>query len=255
MLLNYNQTGNGSVCVLLHGMAASSRYWHSYLPLLYGTHRVITMDLLGFGRSPSPSSGYTVEAHCQAIKDTLDHLQIDESITLVGHSMGALLALKYAGLYAGSTSNLILLSPPLYKTPEEAKRDITKSRKILEYAFFGPTSHALCTTWCYCLRPLSKRIAPFYLKHQPRQIAQDSVLHTWRSYSESMWNVIQNQSVEEDLNNLKIPITVVYGDAESETILNNARAMKLNKNIDLVTVPGMHNFPLVQSKKISRLIA
>jgi cis-3-alkyl-4-acyloxetan-2-one decarboxylase len=254
MILNYSDTGNGPVCVLLHGMAASLHYWQSYTPLLADTHRVIAIDLMGFGRSPAPHAGYTVAAHCQAIKDTLDHLGVHEPITLAGHSMGALLALKYADIYADSVSKLVLLSPPLYKTPEEAKRDITKSKKILEYAFFGPTSHVLCTTWCYCLRPLSKRIAPLYLKHQPHQIAQDSVLHSWQSYSESMWNVIQNQSVEKDLDNLKIPITLVYGDAESKIILNNARAMKLNNNIDLLTVRGMHNFPLEQPQEIIRLI-
>ncbi|MEO7617816.1 MAG: alpha/beta hydrolase [Candidatus Saccharibacteria bacterium] len=256
MMLHSTQQGTGKPILFLHGMAASMNYWNPYLSLLSDNHKVIAVDLLGFGHSPQSKSGYSVQAHCQAIKDTLDSLNINEPITIVGHSMGALLALQYSINYPDSVSKLVLLSMPIYKNPAEAKLSITKSKKIITYAYYGPTSHIFCTTWCYLLRPLSKRLAHLYLPLLPRQVARDSVLHSWRSYSESLHNLIEIQSVESDLAKLKLPITIIYGDDEDKTVLRNMQPLKLlGKNVKIHVINGSHNVPLEQAEIISELIS
>lgn len=255
VILNSIQKGSGKPILLLHGMAASVNYWHSYFPLLSKTRKVIAVDLLGFGRSPQSTEGYSVEAHCRAIKDTLLSLNINEPVTIMGHSMGALLALQYAIRYPGEISDLILISMPIYKNEAEAKIMITKSRKILAYTYYGPTSYILCTSWCYYLRPISKRVAPLYLPYLPRQVARDSVLHTFKSYSESLRSLVETQSVEDDLKKLKIPAVVVYGNADETFVLDNVHSMKqLSKNISIELMDGSHQIPLEHPEQIMKLI-
>lgn len=254
MLLNYKSEGSGKTIVFLHGMAASSRYWDAYATTLSADHRVIRLDLLGFGKSPLSDNGYTPDDHLRAIQDTLAHIGLNKKFTLIGHSMGALLALEYAAKHPEQVANLLLISMPIYRSSEEARNDITKSKKLLRFAYYGPSSHVLCTTWCYYLRPLSKRLAPYYLRAQPRHVAEDSVLHTWESYSQSMKHVIEEQTVEKDLNALTLPVALVYGTEESKVVIKNASALNVPKNVRLSQINGGHNLPLEQVDAVSKLI-
>ena len=66
--LHYTSTGLGPSVVLVHGLGASSRYWGPVIEALADTHRVITVDLLGFGRSPKPGGvSYDVDCHTDAL--------------------------------------------------------------------------------------------------------------------------------------------------------------------------------------------
>ncbi|MBA3758374.1 alpha/beta hydrolase [Candidatus Saccharibacteria bacterium] len=251
MILNYIDKGEGKPIVFLHGLAASLNYWNSYVAELSKTNRVIVVDLLGFGRSPQSASDYTPETHVQAIRQTLESLNVHEPLTLVGHSMGALIALKFAAGFPNEISRLVLAGMPIFKSEEEAKKDITKSKKRFKYAYYGLSSRVLCTTWCYALRPISKRLAPLYLPKLPKAVAEDSVLHTWRSYSESLHNVIEAQNVSEDLHKLKIPTVLIYGNKDSQVVLRNAKLPKvIPEHVDVVILEGTHNLPLEKQKEV-----
>src|SRR5690606_1341067 len=88
--------GQGSVVVLVHGIASSSVTFDNLVPLLSDTHRVISLDLLGFGQTPAPNTAsFTIEEHVDSLARTIDILQLDEPFVLVGHSMGSLIATRY----------------------------------------------------------------------------------------------------------------------------------------------------------------
>ena len=64
--------GSGPTVVLLHGIASSSVTFTHAIPLLQNTHRVIALDLLGFGASPNPPKAhFTLEEHVAAVAATL----------------------------------------------------------------------------------------------------------------------------------------------------------------------------------------
>jgi len=255
MRLNYTETGKGSPVVLLHGMAASRRYWDNLMPLLAPKHRAIAVDLLGFGLSPKPRAAmYTPTEHIGSIMETLRNIGLEGSFTLVGHSMGALLALQLAATHPKRVDKLVLLNPPVYKNATQAKGSVTKTKKRLRLLYYGPSSRLACTLWCRLLRPLSKHVAPLYLKHLPRAVAQDTVLHSWQSYTRSLHNVIQDQQVQKDLSRLTMPVEILYGDRDSRIILSNARALKLSTNIRLAIEAGTHNLPLENPSLIAKTI-
>ncbi len=80
--------GRGPAVVLLHGIASSSVTFDNVVPLIREHHRVIAIDLLGFGQSPKPvTSNYTLEEHVAALKRTIRSLEYSAAAPLlVGHS-------------------------------------------------------------------------------------------------------------------------------------------------------------------------
>src|SRR5688572_2143511 len=86
----------GQVIVLLHGLAGSERYYGAAFDALASDARLVVPDLLGFGKSPKPPSGYGPDQHSAALGETLDALGVDAPVLLVGHSAGALVALAFA---------------------------------------------------------------------------------------------------------------------------------------------------------------
>lgn len=91
--------GSGDPIVLIHGFPTSSHLWLDVVAKLPGGHRVIVLDLLGFGRSDAPLTGdYTVSGHGRRILQLLDALKIERAC-LVGHGTGGAIA-QWAALNA-----------------------------------------------------------------------------------------------------------------------------------------------------------
>ncbi|MGO2415988.1 MAG: alpha/beta fold hydrolase [Cobetia crustatorum] len=105
-------TSGMPVVTLMHGKNFNADYWTStaqYLQSLgYG---VLIPDQIGFGKSSKPVDyQYSFAALAQQTHALLDSLDIKESIVL-GHSMGGMLASRFALMYPGATEELILLNP------------------------------------------------------------------------------------------------------------------------------------------------
>lgn len=249
-LLNYQKTGSGPTVVFLHGMAGSLRYWTDYRDRLSSTHTVITLDLLGFGHSPKPHIEYTADTHVIAILQTLDKIGVTD-FTLVGHSMGALIAVHLADKIPRRVTDLVLISVPIYTSPRQSRQRITLDRKRRKYAYYGLTSKVLCTTWCTLLRPISRRVAKYYIKNKPLYVSEDSVLHTWHSFSSSLFHVIEHQHFDRDIQLLNRPIVMLYGDDEDSVVLENAATIaKFNSTVAIEILIGTHSLPLEQQTAI-----
>ena len=91
--VRYLDYGSGPAVVLLHGMAASWQWWLENIPELGRHHRVIAVDLPGFGHSEPLPAPAEMATHARTVLDLLAQLGI-ESATVSGHSMGGLVALE-----------------------------------------------------------------------------------------------------------------------------------------------------------------
>lgn len=81
--------------VLLHGWAASHKFWKYAFSAFSPRWRVIAPDMVGFGISEKPDRDYSVEGLTAWLGKFLDALNLDR-VALVGHSMGATISLMYA---------------------------------------------------------------------------------------------------------------------------------------------------------------
>jgi pimeloyl-ACP methyl ester carboxylesterase len=103
--LAYDEVGEGSPLVLLHAGIADRRMWDDALPALSARHRVVRLDLRGFGETPLPDGPFVYAADIQALLDALGIAGAD----VVGVSMGGHVALDLALAHPQLVDRLILV--------------------------------------------------------------------------------------------------------------------------------------------------
>ncbi|SEU31573.1 alpha/beta fold hydrolase [Stigmatella erecta] len=102
---------NGRTVVLLHGKNFFGAYWRTTIQALTGAgYRVVVPDQVGFGKSSKPALPYSFHALAAATKGLLDTLGVKQ-VAVVGHSMGGMLATRFARLYPEATTHLVLENP------------------------------------------------------------------------------------------------------------------------------------------------
>jgi len=116
--LFYQEEGKGPPLLLIHGFGASTYTWRYVAPELAKTHRVIAVDLKGFGQSDKPfDERYSVFDQAELLAQLIVDKDLRD-LTLVGHSFGGgialLLALEANQRLEGRISRLVLLDSIAY---------------------------------------------------------------------------------------------------------------------------------------------
>ena len=203
---------HGVPVVLLHGLAGSNTSWGAAYDPLADRARLIAPDLLGFGDSPWPASGYGPDEHAAAVVACLEELGIDEPAILVGHSLGALLALRIAVRFPGKVRSIVGLAPPIYRNRAEAKKRLS-GYGVMERLFSAdsPFARAICM-WMCDHRRAAANIAVLLRPDLPPAVARAAVRHTWASYSETYRSVIAAAEAASWLPALGVPMLLIAGD-------------------------------------------
>jgi pimeloyl-ACP methyl ester carboxylesterase len=103
-------TPNGRSVVLLHGGSYYAMYWADTIEALRNEgYRVVAIDLLGWGRSSKPIIPYSLHLHASNIRQLLDHLGIQQA-AVVGHSMGGMVATRFAFMYPEVASEMVMVN-------------------------------------------------------------------------------------------------------------------------------------------------
>jgi pimeloyl-ACP methyl ester carboxylesterase len=108
--VNYAEIGEGEPIVFVHGISGSWQNWLENLPHFGRTHRAIALDLPGFGTSPMPSWPIDMFAYGRMLHDFCEKLDIGRDATLVGNSMGGLVAAETVLGEPERFSRLVLVS-------------------------------------------------------------------------------------------------------------------------------------------------
>ena len=115
------ERGQGRPILLLHGFATSSYTWHAIIPELSKNHRVIAIDLRGFGASDKPiDDHYSIQDQTEAVQAFIEQENLRD-LTVIGHSFGGGIALVMA-LNAEQQRkprirNIVLIDSLAYRQP------------------------------------------------------------------------------------------------------------------------------------------
>ena len=198
-----SERGAGPVVILVPGVASSSAIFDRLIPLLAGGHRVIAVDLLGFGKSPAPPDAqYTVEEHVASLEATISSLDLNAPFVLVGHSLGALLSSRYAAQHPHSVSRLVLVGPPVYLTPSEIgdrRMRAVAGAYLRSYEFLREN------------KTFTIRNASVAAKLMPMKGAFEITEDNWRAFGLSMQHCVESQTTISDIAAVRVPVEVVYG--------------------------------------------
>jgi pimeloyl-ACP methyl ester carboxylesterase len=106
--IHYVDEGKGRAVVLIHGLGGHTYSYRTLVPDLARDHRVVALDLLGFGYSERVrDADYSHAAQARRVVGLMDALGI-ETASVVGHSMGGEIAMRVAAIYPDRVNGLVL---------------------------------------------------------------------------------------------------------------------------------------------------
>lgn len=226
--------GKKTTIVFIHGLGSSAKMWQDITPQINNA-RVISVDLLGFGNSPKPEwLKYNVSQQAFSLRHTLFKLGCNDNIILVGHSLGALVAIEYARKYSFGIERIVLCSPPLYTTAQERDKMYIRFYQMLRS------------------RPSTVLKGGRYLRmNKGMQIDEQ----TLPAYIKSLESGIENQDSYKRLQKLKMPVDIMYGRLDILLISKNLKtAASNNKNIKLHSIAAGHEVTGIYQTKLVKLI-
>lgn len=110
--MHYRKEGEGPAVILCHGWMGTSHTWRKIAPILAQSHTVLVPDMRGYGQSEITTEGYDAANSAQDLLGILE-AEGHSQCHIVGHDMGALVALVFAGTLPNSTYSLTYLDEPL----------------------------------------------------------------------------------------------------------------------------------------------
>lgn len=120
---HYWQVGEGPDLIMLHGLSGNLAVWHlEVVPAFRSEYRILTYDLRGHGRSDMPSTGYTTRDMAEDLRGLMDSLGIERA-HLLGHSLGADIALHFSLLHPERVDRIVAIEAGLAAMAPERKRE------------------------------------------------------------------------------------------------------------------------------------
>lgn len=114
----YRRAGRGPAVVLIHGVGLQKAIWGPQIDSLVADHDVIAMDMLGHGGSSRPPEAPCLADYANAVVALLDRLSIARAY-VVGHSMGALVAIEFALEHPERTAGVVAVNAVFSRTVEQ----------------------------------------------------------------------------------------------------------------------------------------
>tara|TARA_R110002126_G_scaffold12196_14_gene53181 strand:+ start:970 stop:1983 length:1014 start_codon:yes stop_codon:yes gene_type:complete len=215
-------TANGKTIVLMHGKNFCAATWDGSIKALSAAgYRVVTPDQIGFCKSSKPQQyQFSFQQLAANTKALLDQLKIDQ-VAVMGHSMGGMLATRFALQYPDTTDTLIMVNPigledwkavgvPYRTVDEWYQRDLkTTAEGIRNYQ--RNTYYA--GQWRDDFEPWVQMRAGMYRGKGREQVAWNSALTA---------DMIYSQPVIYEFPLLSMPVILLIGDKDNTAIGKDA---------------------------------
>ncbi len=228
--VHYAEIGEGDPIVFAHGISGSWQNWLENLPHFGRNQRAIALDLPGFGASPMPSWPIDMPAYGRLLHDFCEKLGVGGGATLVGNSMGGLVAAEATLSAPGRFDRLVLVSAAGFiNTWLPHQRGVA-------------TSHA----WSTFGRPFGAA-ASFVVSHRRARYAmfRFAIRHPGRLRKELLWeqmasglpcpgfadalDAVLEYDARDRLEEIKIPTMIVWG--TDDWVIPSAAALSYNRRI------------------------
>lgn len=237
--LHYLEAGQGEVVLMLHGFPTSAYLYRNVMPEIAKTHRVIALDLPGFGQSDkSLSVSYSFNFYTNLLSSLLAQLDI-QKINLVVHDLGGPIGLHWSVRHPEKLQRLVLLNTLVYPKFSAAvvafmialqmplvKNWVTSASGIKAAMRFGvQNKHRIKEEL------LQQYQAPFKEKSARKALIQSTINLSIKGF----------QEIAEKLPQLTIPVRAIYG--ENDRILPKVAdtMQRVKKDLSQTTITAIPN--------------
>ncbi len=246
--VHYVDRGFGPPVVLLHGFASSLDIWWQIIPELAREHRVLAVDLKGFGWTDRPKGDYAPVAQAQLVWALLEKRGIEQA-ALVGHSWGVSVALAMALASPERTTRVALYNAWAYEAQLTFAFRWSRSIGIGEALF----------EW-YDASWARNTLALGF--HRPGQVTSDMVKRLkWRmelpgARAAALATLRAMHFVEQEsrYRTLNRPALVLWGQHDAIAAPAFGRQLAADLRGELVVFPHCGHFPMIEATEVSTAV-
>lgn len=244
--VRYIDVGEGPAVVLIHGFASSLDVWPAVVEALEKKHRVIALDLKGFGWSDRPDGDYSPAAQAQLVIALLDRLGVKQA-AFVGHSWGSSVVLTLALRAPERVTRIALYDAWVYEAQLPTAFLFSRADGVGE-AIFG---------LFYDQRPDDKIELAFY---DPTLLSQDLVDDVEEQLARpgttaAALAAVRGQryeEIEKRYKEIEKPVLLLWGREDRVTTLEYGERLSNElPNAKLVVYPQCGHFPMIEAKNPS----
>ncbi len=123
--------GAGSPVVLVHGVGMDQRVWAPQVHALMQTHQVIVYDMLGHGHSALPAGALDLGDYVRQLRELMAHLGLQRP-HVVGHSMGALVALELGVAHSDECRSIVALNGVYCRSEAQRQSIIWRAEELMK---------------------------------------------------------------------------------------------------------------------------
>jgi pimeloyl-ACP methyl ester carboxylesterase len=234
----------GSPIVLIHCFTCAIDWWDRMRPALERRHRVIAVDLLGFGGSEKPSSGYSIEDQAELVAQALFRLGVRRA-TVVGHSLGGAVVGALAEQAPALVERVVIIDQA--PDDEDYGSGLPLTAQLTFLPVIGPTLWRI--TPDFAIKDgLGSAFAPGY--DVPDSFVEDFRRQTYTSYDEAgsaEEDFLDEEPLDRRVEGTGAPLLAIFG-AEDQ-IFESKKALAAYAKVPgarTALVPGAGHSPNVE---------
>jgi pimeloyl-ACP methyl ester carboxylesterase len=231
---------NGKSVVLLHGMNFFGEAWTATIDILRKEgYRVIVPDQVGYGRSSKPILHYSISTHAANTKRLLDHLGL-RTTDIVTHSMGGMVASRFASSYPDVVGNLAMINQ-IGLTDARASRPWRDTSEVYKAALDRDYAEIV------------RGMRAYYVKWKPEYMKYVKIHYGWTKSGDwprmAMVRALQQQAiyadpVVDDWPRIKARTLVIGGEKDGPDYPGQARRVADTvQNGQLFIIPNTGHCP------------
>jgi pimeloyl-ACP methyl ester carboxylesterase len=244
----YQVVGQGQPVVLIHGVGLNKEMWGGQVVGLADTYQVIVYDMLGHGASPRPPANIDLKGYAEQLLELLDHLHL-EKVTVIGFSMGGLIARAFALHFPQRLEALVVLNSVFNRSEQQRAGVIERTAQAAEH---GPDANAeaALSRW-------------FSLEYQGANPAQIKALRQTLAENDpqgylTTYSLFATQDMyrAEDLGSLTMPTLIATGELDPGSTAQMARqlAQKIPDAEVVVLEQQRHMMPMESPRLVNRML-
>ncbi len=243
--VHYVDQGTGPAVVLAHGFGSSLEIWDQLIPELAREHRVVALDLKGFGWTDRSEGDYSQLAQAKLVWALLDHLGIEQA-ALVGHSWGAAVTLAMALLTPRRTTRVAVYDGWAYEEQLSWLFRWARFDGIGEslISFYDPglIRHQMATAF----------YDPAYVTPGRIKRAQSSMaLPGSAGAALATMRGMRFADQQARYTTLRVPALILWGQQDSISTPSFGHRLSADLSAQLVMYPRCGHFPMIEAKQAS----
>jgi pimeloyl-ACP methyl ester carboxylesterase len=223
--VNYVEIGSGPPLLLVHGLAGSWQNWLETIPHFLGTHRVLALDLPGFGESPVPADRISIAGYGRLVDAFCEAVGVERG-AVVGNSMGGFIGAEMAIQHPHRVEKLVLVSAAgltiEYQRNERALALMRRLEAVLSWAATHPRAE-------FYLRPRARRGLRYVFAHAerlPGPLVVEQVRGSGKPGFIDALDALSDYPIRDRLERIAAPTLVVWGDRDRLVPVDDADAFE-----------------------------